>query len=270
MRFIDSAKARLDRARLYLNDRSKITRACQMGDHFLKVVVTNPRELSRIRAYTSGEPDTINWIAHYIKPGDVFFDVGANIGLYSIFAALSCRTQCRIYSFEPESQNYASLNRNVYVNSLSESIIPLCLAVTDSSYIDSFFVRGNLRAGEAIHHFGSAVDDRGEPFNPVHQQGMIGISLDQLCFSYDLEFPTHVKIDVDGQEAAVIKGASRVLGDRRLQTVLLEITETPSQMGDVKEIYDRFKQAGFSIVKKTPARSLNSGSYNVIFVRSTT
>jgi hypothetical protein len=51
------------------------------------VEVGNPRELGRMRGYLRKEPDGVEWISRYVKPGDVFYDIGANIGLYSILAA---------------------------------------------------------------------------------------------------------------------------------------------------------------------------------------
>ena len=108
----------------------------------------------------------------------------------------------------------------------------------------------------------------GNPFSPVHPQGMMGVSLDDLCFSFGLEFPTHMKIDVDGHESPVIEGASRVLSDPRLQSVMLEITETPSRSDGVREIYARFQTAGFSILGKAKISDSRAESVNVVFVRS--
>ena len=234
----------------------------------MTVEVANPRELNRVRAYLTREPETVEWIAEYVKAGGVFYDIGANIGLYSIFAAKRLNGKLEVYSFEPESQNYASLNKNVYINGLSGSITTLCLAVSDSSRVDRFYVNRHLRAGEAIHQFGSPRDDMGNPFPPVHQQGMMGVSLDDLCFSLGLEFPTHIKIDVDGHESSVIEGANRVLSDPRLQSVMLEITETPTRSDGVREIYARFQTAGFSTLKSAKIDNSRAEASNVIFVRS--
>jgi FkbM family methyltransferase len=268
MKGIRSVRHRIDLARLGLHGATRITRHCAIGGQPVTVEVSNPRELSRVRAYLTREPETVEWIAEYVKSQDVFYDIGANIGLYSIFAAKLHRGDLKVYSFEPESQNYASLNRNVYLNGLSDAITTLCMAVSDSSRINRFYVRGNLRAGEAIHQFGHPTDDQGNDFSPVHQQGMIGVSLDDLCFSFGLEFPTHVKIDTDGHESSVIQGADRVLKDSRLRTVLVEITEIPSSMDQIQEIYARFQEAGFSTLKSTKLNNSRTESKNVIFVRT--
>jgi FkbM family methyltransferase len=259
----------MERARFGLHDALKVRRTCVIGGQPIKVEASNPGELYRIHRYLTREPDTVQWIADYVKPGDVFYDVGANIGLYSIFTAKRLGGQVRVYSFEPESQNYASLNRHVYINGLSDCIATLCLALTESTCVNTFYVRGHLRAGEAIHQFGSPLDDKGVAFSPVHQQGMIGVSLDDLCYVYGLPVPNHIKIDVDGYEKAVIRGASKCLGDHRLKTVLLEITEIPSRAEDIRAIFDQFSGAGLYALKKSLVSSWSdsSRSYNALFVR---
>ena len=267
MKGLSYARAKLDRARLRLHGATRITRTYKIGETPMVVEVGNPRELSRIKAYLRKEPDTVEWINDHVQPGSVFYDIGANVGLYSILAAKRLAGRGKVYSFEPESQNYASLNRNVYLNGLSDSIVTLCVAVSDSSTIDTFHVRGHLRAGEAIHQFRQAKDDFDRPFTPVHRQGMFGIGLDDLCYSYNLEFPSHIKVDVDGHERAVVQGANRVLRDPRLQSVLLEITERPDGQNEVQSMMDEFQEAGFSVLKEVrtaPGRD----AHNVIFART--
>ena len=267
MKGLGYARAKLDRARLRLHSTTRITRACVIGGTPMLVEVGNPRELSRMKAYIRKEPDTVEWINQYVQPGDVFYDIGANTGLYSILAAKRLEGSGKVYSFEPESQNYASLNRNVYLNGLSDSIVGLCVAVSDACTIDTFYVRGQLRAGEAIHQFRQAKDDFGRPFAPVHQQGMFGITLDDLCYSYDLDFPSHIKVDVDGHEHAVVDGARRVLRDPRLQTVLLEITEKPDERDKIRSMFTEFQEAGFSMSKKVETVQ-GREAHNVIFTRT--
>ena len=267
MKGLGYARAKLDRARLRLHGATRITRTYTIGDTPMVVEAGNPRELSRIKAYIRKEPDTVEWINDHVQPGNVFYDIGANIGLYSILAARRLAGRGKVYSFEPESQNYASLNRNVYLNGLSEFITTLCVAVSDACTIDTFHVRGHLRAGEAIHQFRQAKDDFGHPFAPVHKQGMFGITLDDLCYSYNLDFPSHIKVDVDGHEQAVVDGARRVLRDPRLQIVLLELTEKPGGQEEVQSMFDEFQDAGFSVLKEArtaPGRD----AHNVIFART--
>ncbi len=95
------------------------------------------------------------------------------------------------------------------------------------------------------------------------------MSLDDLHFLYGLDFPRCVKIDVDGLESAVIRGARKIIKDARLQSALIEITEVPGRKAEVDFIYDVFKNAGFGLAKKVPAQvhDPNYPSFNAIFYR---
>lgn len=260
---------RLNHIRLWFHHATRLTTSCSVNNVLIQMEAGGPRELSRIISYSSKEPSTIVWIDNYIRAGDVFYDVGANIGQYSLYAALKCREKIRVYSFEPESQNYAALNRNIYINGLANSITSLCLAVSDETTVDVLNVCGSMNAGGAIHQFGLAVDHLGVSFKPVHKQGMMGVSLDDLHFVYGLDFPNCIKIDVDGQESRVLKGGMKILSDSRLRTVLIEISEGPSRMEESEGIYETFEKEGFAVVDKVSSSLEGEESciYNVVFSR---
>ena len=74
----------------------------------------------RVDTLFSKEPDTIEWIAGF-QSGEVLVDVGANVGMYTIWAAKTRGTH--VYAFEPESQNYGALCRNIVLNNLSKRVI---------------------------------------------------------------------------------------------------------------------------------------------------
>lgn len=263
------AQRKIENTRFRAYDVLRVKRNCIIGGEVLKVEAQNPGEAYRIRRYMSNEPDTVQWLTDYVRPGQVFFDIGANIGLYSLFVAKRLNGQVKVYSFEPESQNYAALNKNVHLNNLSDSVTTLCMAVSDSNTINRFYVRGHLRAGESIHQFGHSVDQRGNVFVPVHQQGMIGVPIDSLCGDLGLPAPNHIKIDVDGHEYAVIKGMVGILADPQLLSVQIEITELPANVNEVREIYKLFQDHGFKIAASTPVTPgvARSESYNVLFIR---
>lgn len=260
---------KLDKCIIWVHNATRINKVCVVNGVSIKIETSNVREFSRVTSYVTKEPETISWLDTYFGSGGVLYDVGANIGQYSLYIALKSKGKVHVYSIEPESQNYAALNRNIYLNNVSDYITSLCLAIADRTRIDSFNVHGDLRAGEAIHQFGSTVNACGISFNAIHRQGMLGVSLDDLHFLYGLDFPRCVKIDVDGLESAVIRGASKIINDARLQSALIEITEVPGRKAEVDFIYDVFKNAGFGLAKKVPAQvhDPNYPSFNAIFCR---
>ena len=179
-------------------------------------------ELWRAQSYATKEPDTIGWIDSFLQEGDVIYDIGANIGQYALYAAKRLKGRCEILAFEPESLNYAKLNRNIVLNKLTETITAYCLAVADSMRLDLFYVQ-SFMPGASLHTWAQPITQGGKAFSPQHKQGVMGVSLDDLVTRFSLSFPNHIKIDVDGIEDLVIKGGENTLADSRLRSVLVEI-----------------------------------------------
>ncbi len=235
--------------------------AYHVKGYVILLEVESEIEKGRANTYGTKEPETLEWIERYFEPEDVMYDVGANIGLYSLFAAKHLRGQCKVYAFEPEALNYARLSKNICLNGLSGVVVPCCVAVTDRLCFDTFYLNphnfermtgGQLVSGSALHSFGTAMDYSGKFFQPVHQQGMVGVSLDHLWQAWGLDFPTHIKIDVDGSEEKIIAGAVQTLEDRRLKSVLVEVSKSK---GNADPILQRLIRAGFIQVTNFGAHS---------------
>jgi hypothetical protein len=89
-------------------------------------------------------------------------------------------------AFEPESQNYALINQNIFLIGYGDRIACLAVAMSDSEGMDYIYL-SRFRAGESLHNFGAALDWQQRPFTPSFQQGSLSFSLDKF-----LEFqPEH-------------------------------------------------------------------------------
>lgn len=211
----------------------------------------------RLETYFSKEPETIEWIDTF-KSDEVFFDIGANIGLYSIYAA---KRGIKVTAFEPESQNFALLNKNVYLNKLQDRITCLNLALSQKDSLDYLYIP-IFQTGGAINCFGKTCDFNGRNFDPTFKQGTISYSLDSFLSHYKNYFPTHIKIDVDGIEPEIIKGAENILGDKRLKSLLIEINESLPQDLELIEI---IQSKGLAFIHKKHAEMFQEGEYCKIF-----
>jgi len=192
----------------------------------------------RVETLLTKEPDTIEWIAGFER-GDVLFDVGANVGMYSILSAAT--RGARVYAFEPEAQNYAILNTNILINSLHESVSAYCLAVADDFLVD-YLNLSYFDPGGSLHNFGEERDYQDRPRQSMFRQGSIGVSLDRLVGAWGLQPPNHLKIDVDGIEPKIILGAKELLKDKRLRSVLIEIN---TNLDEHWGIIDTMLESGF-------------------------
>lgn len=201
---------------------------------------SHTRLVYRATHFARQEPDLLRWIEEKYGVDDVFYDVGANIGYFSIFAAL--KTRVRVYAFEPESLTFASLNRNIFYNRVSDHVVGLPVALTSTESI-SFLNLKKFVPGNAYNTLGSAVDFRGMPFEAEYRQGSIGMSLDYLLAQFAPPAPNHIKIDVDGNEADIIRGMPATLLAKDLRTVCIELTpERPEHQAILK----RLDEAGFT------------------------
>jgi len=172
---------------------------------------------SAVRNFHAEEPETLEWIDLYIKPGDVLWDIGANIGLYSLYTAL--RSDIQVYAFEPSALNFSLLVEHIHLNGLDKNIHPLCLALGSDTKI------GHLMMNDfSTGHAGNALDKaetQFKSFDPVFAQAIPALRADEFCRIFKAPQPDHIKLDVDGIEDMIIAGAPETL--KNVKTLIIEI-----------------------------------------------
>jgi len=189
------------------------------------------------------EPETIEWIDTF-APGETLWDIGANVGIYSMYAGVK---GIRTIAFEPHFANYQQLCVTIAVNGLQDVVMPLCLALAEKKSVSAIHL-ASLEIGTSMSNFGEALDFRGNAFKPAFRQGMIGYDLDSFVEDFGVEIPDHIKIDVDGIELAIVTGAQKTLANPKVQSVSIELIETDiAQVEAVTEIMER---AGLHFIHK--------------------
>jgi FkbM family methyltransferase len=206
-------------------------------------------ELSQYRAETllTKEPYMIEWINGF-KPDDVFLDIGANIGAYTIYA--SAVRGHRVISIEPSTENFANLCRNIRENNVGDLVYPFCVAASDYEEMTTLYMHsGGLKPGGSGAIFGTEqlTDDRKIDTQSI--QHSMGFSMDNLFKTFDLPFPTKLKMDVIGTQGKVIKGAQGLLNDPRICSIFLEIM-VPFNVAQSKVIFKDVERAGFILDKQ--------------------
>jgi len=209
----------------------------------------------RARTFHTEEPETIRWL-DAIRDSDVYWDVGANVGLYAIYVAKFRRA--RVFAFEPEAQNYALLIENIVLNGIdSEKLSAAAIAINDRPGVGELQVR-YLTKGGAYNLFcataarGMAIPESVKAASGANSQSyrqlIFGTSIDDLVLRQGLPAPTHLKIDVDGNEPAIIAGCKEVLKSGSLRSLLVEINKaSPADLA----IIDILVKQGFKIVSDT-------------------
>lgn len=226
---------------LTLDKYAKYNPRCEIEHEGVKVLYATPNLQTKWRADTlyEKEPITLQWIGEFSK-GDVMVDVGANVGMYTIWAAKT--RGARVFAFEPEAQNYALLNRNIVLNGLGGQVTAYCLALSDSNGMGELHL-SSLDAGGSCHSFGEKLDFKQEPMLPKYSQGCVSARLDHLVETAVVPVPHHIKIDVDGIEPKVVAGMRNVLNERAVRSVLIEINQN---LADHRQLVLDMQVAGFT------------------------
>ena len=213
---------------------------------------------TRMRAlsFETKEPETINWINNFDKD-DCLLDIGANVGLYSLYAAYRKHS---VISIEPDALNYALLNLNIRANNFSNYITPYSVAMHDKTKFSKFNISSYVWGG-ALNSFDNNIDFENKKFIPIHFQGVFGISLDKFLKMINV-FPNHIKIDVDGNERLILEGAKDTLSNLNVKSLLVELNEKNL---DYESTLDFIFTKGFTLVEKTHAEKYNQGKFSSLF-----
>jgi FkbM family methyltransferase len=220
---------------LTLEQYEKLVPSCHVEHEGVTVSYLTPSSFLkwRVDSLFTKEPCTIEWIAQF-RSGEVLVDVGANVGMYTVWAAKT--RGVRVFAFEPEAQNYGLLNRNLRLNGLGESVRAYCLALSDAAGFSELHL-ASLDAGASCHQLGEKVDFNHRPAQPKFSQGCLAARLDDLVRDGVVPAPQHVKIDVDGFEPKVIAGAAQVLRAPQLRSLLIEVNQNlPDHLEMVREL----------------------------------
>jgi len=223
-----------------------------------------PLLIARARSLLTKEPDTVQWIDHFPQDA-VMWDIGANVGQYSLYAA--CHKHARVVAFEPLAANYYILTKNLQLNHLEDRVVAYCVALGDRTRL-GYLNTASAASGAALNQFGQLGDTCrywSEQTLPL-AQGMMAFSVDSFVRLFDPPFPSYLKIDVDGLELPILKGAKATLADERLKSVFVELSlSDPAERNGAVAILE---EAGFGLTARGDIQTVgNEQAANHLFER---
>jgi len=252
-----------------------------INDSYKKITILNdeikffiPNQLTeyRINTFFTKEPDMLEWIDNFKKMDNlIFWDIGANIGLYSIYNAIKNKSSTTI-SFEPSTSNLRCLSRNISINDLENKIKIFSLPISNTE--NKFFLmnESHFNEGGALNTFGHDFNFEGEKFEPEMKYQLLGTTINYLLDSKILDIPDYIKIDVDGIEHLILEGANKYLINKKIKSIIVEINENFKEQHE--KVLDIMKKNEFKIShKEQNMEILNQKSTkfektsNYIFVR---
>ena len=260
---------------IWFNDfiQERSYKSIKILDKEIKFFVPNQLLEWRVDTYFSKEPETLEWIDSFQeKENLIFWDIGANIGLYSIYNSLKHPKSTTI-AFEPSSSNLRVLTRNISINNLEKNIKVVPIPLTNKKNIFQEMNEGQFVEGGALNSFGENFDFEGREFKPTMKYNLLGTTMNYFIENSILDIPDYVKIDVDGIEHLILQGGDKFLNNEKVKSLSIEINE------NFKEQYDKvlnlMEKFNFKIVHKKHNDSLFSegsrfiNTYNYIFLKKT-
>ena len=198
-----------------------VTYKSKINNKYLYFHIPNWLAFYRAKTLLTKEPETIAWL-NKIKTKSVIYDIGSNVGMYSIYAAAV--RDCEVMSFEPSFLNLELLFRNVQTNNLQDKITIVPLSLSNKNQIENFYMQeGDNIWGGAHNSSGSKKSQDGTEMLNFKVSSQLALSLDSLVELFSLPNPSHMKIDVDGLESVVLQGGLKTLGNSK--SILIEIDE---------------------------------------------
>ena len=258
---------------IYFNDfmQDSAYKSINILNKEIKFFVPNQLANSRVDTFFSKEPETLEWIDNFEKKENlIFWDIGANIGLYSIYNSLKNPKSTTI-AFEPSSSNIRVLTRNISINNLEKNIKIVSLPLTNKENIFQEMKEGEFIEGGAMHSFGEKFDFEGKEFQTTMKYNLLGTTMNYFIENSILEIPDYIKIDVDGIEHLILEGGDKFLMNKKVKSLSIEINENFKEQYD--KVLDLMKKNKFKIFHKKFNEDFQSeGSkfnktFNYVFIK---
>jgi FkbM family methyltransferase len=231
----------------------------------IKIQLFTPNSICKYRAdtFSTKEPETLEWIDKHGGDG-ALFDIGANVGLYSIYYAATKKSN--VYAFEPSVFNLALLAKNIYANNLQHKIKMITTPLTKENQFADFTL-STIEEGGALSSFGVDYGHDGAPLNKAFTYQTLGLSLDFLMQNKILpEYPKMIKIDVDGIEHLILSGAVETLRNPVCRTVLIEVNDDFKEQSEA--VAEILTGCGFSLTQpEQPSTGKIAVNYNQIWTK---
>jgi FkbM family methyltransferase len=206
--------------------------------------------------FNLGEKNSAEIMLDCVTKNSIVFDIGANVGYYSVLFAKQA-PNTKVIAFEPFSKQLNLLKQNIRINKLL-NICPYKLIVSDQEKRQKIYYSGDKNTGASSLHQITSI------FETVES-----ITLDKFCDQKKVAKIDLIKIDVEGHELNVLRGMSKLLSQKRIKHVFIEILEENLARNNScgKDINDFFKNYGYSgsfYINSEKKRYSGKGNYDLV------
>ena len=203
-----------------------------------KWITGHNRLLWRAKTFDTEESLMIKWLSKF-RRDDIFLDIGANCGIYTLAAACKCNN---ISAVELDPINIGILKENLVLNNFEEKVLIIPFAAGDSNKKELIYFRSCSKS-DAFQTIGKPSSLGTRLYDGKHKTTQLLFSLDYIYKEFNLKLPNKIKIDVDGNEKLVFKGAEEIILNAE------EIYYEDSGFEESKEVLNKLLYNGFKILK---------------------
>jgi len=182
------------------------------------------------------EADLQQSLQHYVHPGMVAYDVGANIGYISLMLARRTGDTGRVFSFEALPANVARLRQNLALNACANGVEVISAAVVDAAHPVRFMVHASTSMGKAAGSAGRSDEKYSSEIE------VPGVQLDEFVFAGARPAPDFIKMDIEGGEVLALQGMHRILSECQ-PVVFIELHGQEA----ARAAWDALTSAGYQI-----------------------
>lgn len=197
----------------------------------LRIDPVKDKGVERVIYFTGTyEAGTLHVLGHLLKAGNIYLDVGSNIGLMAIFAARNVGKKGQVHAFEPEPETYTILEHNCRINSLKNIVLNnVALGAEEKEATIYANLDTNRGAASLVRQDGSA----GKKISVT--------TLDAYLAAHSIGRIQVMKIDIEGYEMEMLKGATKLLSSKDAPVICIEYSRDVEHTGDATDIYDFIK-----------------------------
>lgn len=205
------------------------------------ILIAQPGASSLMHAYFLGLPefDEMSFLIHFLRADDSFVDVGANMGIFSLLA--SSYAGCKCEAFEPVPQTFNALDKMISVNKINDKVKARNIGISNEEG-QLYFTKDYGTTNRVVN-------------NPDYNQipFLVKVNVRALDEAIDSKNVKLLKIDVEGFEWNVLQGATKILSDENLWTLIVEINGRNEQFGVTPEsILEYLSTFGYEPFKYFP------------------
>lgn len=181
--------------------------------------------------------EEFNLISHFVKPGDVVGDVGSNMGVYTIWMSKFITAEGSLHCFEPDTMNFDKLKQNIRASGIEQMtrVNKLGLSNNDGEINFTYGLDGE-------NHI--AVKDEKNILNIEVKR------LDTYADENKISFFSYLKVDVEGFEFSVLEGSKKLLLEKRIKIIQLELNNTVRNSGiNIESVLQFLKQSDYALCR---------------------